>query len=291
MEKGRSPSLIYPIDCEYDNCPSDGQVEEHCIGMISHPMSQKPTLAMLLRSMNWTRPVVFAALISAGIGATLADNDKHNTKSPGTEERRLIIHSGTLFTKDGVPINLSGFDSEIESGKPAQAGANGAPKQIEDVIVRSGNAFIRAQDLSKLLKTHINQDKLNDLALETDGDEIKISGHLKKAIPLHFEIKGPVSLTQAGLIDLHEASMKVDKLPMKGLADILGMDASKVVGKDPKKGLQATKTDILMDPAELWGMSIHGKLTTVKVVNNGLMLVYGSAPTREKKIAHLNRGN
>jgi hypothetical protein len=234
---------------------------------------------------------VFTALLCAGIGATVADIDKHNAKSSGTEERRLIIRSGTLFTKDGVPINLSGFDSEIESGKPAQAGANGGPKQIEDVIVRSGTAFVRAQDLSKLLKTHINNDKLNDLALQTEGDQIKISGNLKKAIPVHFEIKGPVSLTQAGLIDLHESSMKVDKLPMKGLADMLGMDPGKVVGNDPQKGLQATKNDILMDPAELWGMSVRGKLTAVKVVNNGLLLVYGSAPTHEKKTARLHSGS
>ncbi len=246
---------------------------------------------MLLHSINWRRPIVFAALACVGIGATLADIDEHNAKSAGTEERRLIIHSGTLFTKDGVPINLSGFDSEIESAKPAQGGANGAPRQIEDVIVRSGSAFIRAQDLSKLLKSHIKNDKLKDLALETEGNEIIISGHLKKAIPVHFEIKGPVSLTQEGFIDLHESSMKIDKLPMKGLADMLGMNPGNVVGKQPGKGLQATKTDVLMDPAELWGMSVHGKLASVKVVNNGLMLVYGSAPTHEKKTARLSRGN
>ncbi len=232
--------------------------------------------------------MVIAALICAGIGATLADIDKHKANNSGTEERRLIIRSGTLFTKDGVPINLSSFDSEIESDKPAQA--NTAPKQIKDVIVLSGTAFIRAQDLSKLLKTHIKNDKLTDLAVQTSGEEIKISGRLKKAIPVHFEIKGPVSLTQAGLIDLHEESMKIDKLPMKGLADMLGMDPGNVVGKDSNKGLQATKNDILMDPAELWGMSVHGKLTAAKVVKNGLMLVYGSAPTHEVRTAHLNRG-
>lgn len=243
---------------------------------------------MLPRSMNWRRSLVFAALTCAGIGVTLADIAKHGSDHPSTEQRRLIIRSGILFTKDGVPINLSQFDSEIESDKPVQTSANTGPKQIRDVIVRSGSVFVRAQDLSKLLKTHIKNDKLSDLAVEAAGDEIKISGHLKKAIPVHFEITGPVSLTQTGLIDLHESSMKVDEFPMKGLAGILGMDPSNVVGKDPNKGLQATKNDILMDPAELWGMSVHGKLATVKVVNDGLMLIYGSAPTHEKMAAHLN---
>lgn len=70
---------------------------------------------------------MIAALTCAGICATLADIDKHNANSSSTEQRRLIIRSGTLFTKDGVPINLSRFDSEIESDKPAQVGANAGP--------------------------------------------------------------------------------------------------------------------------------------------------------------------
>jgi hypothetical protein len=58
---------------------------------------------------------------------------------------------------------------------------------------------------------------------------------------------------------------------------MLGMDLGHVVGKDSGNGLKADKEDILLDPAALWGMSVHGKLTQVKVVNNGLMLIYGSA--------------
>ena len=231
---------------------------------------------MLLSLVTW-RTAVFVALVCTGICVTVADISAHKPNPSTLEERRLVIRSGTLFTKDGIPISLSGFDSEIQSDKSVQAGIS-EPKQIKDVIVRSGTAFVRSQDLTKLLRTHINNDKLSNLAVETRDGEMKISGHLKRTVPVHFEIKGPVSLTQAGLIDLHESSMKVDKLPMKGLAEMLGMDPGHVVGNDSSRGLQAGKEDILMDPAALWGMSVHGKLTQVKVVNNGLMLIYGSAP-------------
>jgi hypothetical protein len=231
---------------------------------------------------SWRSVALFAALGCAGMVATVADVGMQKPAPAALEERRLIIRSGTLFTKDGVPINLSGFDSEIQTDKAPPGGAPVGPKQIRDVVVRSGRAFVHVQDLGKLIQTHIHNDKLTDVKVATSGTRLKLSGHLKKAIPVHFEITGPVSVTQTGLIDLHESSMKVDKIPMKGLSEMLGMDPGNVLGKDSPKELQANKEDILMDPSALWGMSVHGKLTEVKVVNDGLMLTYGAVPVPSK---------
>lgn len=227
---------------------------------------------------GWRTVALFAALGCAGMVATVADVCTQKPAPAALEERRLIIRSGTLFTKDGVPISLSGFDSEIQTDKTPPGGAPDGPKQIRDVVVRSGRAFVRVQDLGKLIQNHIHNDKLTDVKVETSGSQLKLSGHVKKAmIPVHFEITGPVSVTQAGLIDLHDSSMKVDKIPMKGLSEILGTDPAHVIGKDSPNELQANKEDILMDPSALWGMSVHGKLTGVRVMNDGLMLTYSSA--------------
>lgn len=231
----------------------------------------------------WRKIPLFAALGCAGMVATVADVGTQKSSPVAVEERRLIIRSGTLFTKDGVPINLSGFDSEIQTDKTPPGGAPAGPKQIKGVVVRSGAAFVLVRDLGRLIRTHIHNDKLTDVKVETSGSDLKLSGHLKKAIPVHFEITGPVSVTQAGLIDLHESSMKVDKIPMKRLSEMLGMDPGDVLSKNSTKELQATKDDILMDPSALWGMSVHGKLTEVKVANDGLMLIYGSAPAVPSK--------
>ena len=220
----------------------------------------------------------FSAFGCIVIATMLADAGVKMISSKGSEQRRLIIRSGTLFTKDGVPIQLSGFDSEIESD-PAPSGAN-ISRQIKAVIVRSGSAFLRAQDLSKLLQTRIRNNRLSDLAVETSGNEMKISGSIRKALRMHFEIRGPVSLTKNGWIDLHESSMKVDKLPMKGLSEMLGMDPGHLIGNDARKGIQAGKEDILFDPNTLWGMSVQGRLTEVKVIKDGLMLVYGGPRPR-----------
>jgi len=226
---------------------------------------------------GWRKVALFVALGCAGMVGIVADVGTQKPAPAGLEERRLVIRSGTLFTKDGVPISLSGFDSEIQTDKTPPGGAPTGPKQIRDVVVRSGRAFVRVQDLGKLIRTHIHNDKLTDVKVETSGSQLKLSGHLKKAIPVHFEITGPVSVTETGLIDLHESSMKVDKIPMKGLSEMLGMGPGNVLGKNSPKELQANKEDILMDPSALWGMSVHGKLNGVKVVNDGLLLTYGSA--------------
>ena len=215
-----------------------------------------------------------ALLLCLVVAATVADRSTPKPSPQHTESRRLLIRSGTLYTKDGVPINLSGFDSEIQSDKTESNNSSSKP-QIRDVIVRSGEAFVRAQDIATLLRSHMSGDKISDLSVESSGEELKISGNLKgKAIPAHFEIKGPVTLSPNGQIDLHERSKKLDKLPL----GLFGVDTSKVVGNS--HGISATKDDILMDPNTLWGMSVHGKLTAVKLVKDGLALVYGpSSPT------------
>jgi hypothetical protein len=226
---------------------------------------------------SWRRAVVLGGLTFLGVCAIPADVAKTVPSRTAVEDRRLIIRSGTMFTKDGVPISLAGFEADIESDTSPQEGNAIAPKHIKDVIVRSGTAFVRARDLGRLLQTRIKNDKVTDLVVATAGNEIKISGRLKKALPVHFEIEGPVGLTQDGLIDLHENSMKVDKLPMKGLSEMLGIDPGHVVGNDSGKGVQGNKDEILVDPQVLWGMTIQGRVTAVKVVNDGLQLVYGTS--------------
>src|SRR5690348_12931288 len=98
---------------------------------------------------------LFVAFACIAIVATLADVPAKKADTKSSEQRRLIIRQGTLFTKEGIPIQLSGFDSEIESGRSPQPGA-GAAKQIKAVIVRSGSALVRVPDLSKLLQTRVS---------------------------------------------------------------------------------------------------------------------------------------
>ena len=51
-----------------------------------------------------SKSVVIVALAYAAICLAASDVAVHKTVAPAIEERRLIIRSGTLFTKDGVPM-------------------------------------------------------------------------------------------------------------------------------------------------------------------------------------------
>jgi hypothetical protein len=211
------------------------------------------------------------------IPATSGDTGSPKAVAPNLEQRRLYIRAGTLFTKDGVPVSLSGFDAEIQSDVQQQSAGSESSKHIKGVLVCSGTAFVRASDLGKLLQSHVPKDKITDLTVATSNNQLRLSGKLKKAIPLDFEIKGPLSLTSDGMLALHESSMKVDKLPLKGLADALGLNAASVAADGSSKGIKAEKDQLIFDPNLLWGMSVRGKLTAVKVTNDGLLLSYGIA--------------
>lgn len=194
-------------------------------------------------------------------------------------QRRLIVRSGTLFTKDGIPINLSRFDAYIDSQKSQQQnGSSGS--DINGVTVHSGTAFIRGSDLGKMFAPHVPKDKITDLSIRTKNGELTIAGKMKSALPVHFELKGPVSLTPDGKLVLHEKSMDMDKLPMKGLADMLGMNPTSIAGNGSQKGIRGGKDELIVDPNLFWGMPVQGRLSAVKVTNSGLVLVYGAADKR-----------
>jgi hypothetical protein len=219
--------------------------------------------------------VVAIFVASCLIPATSGDTGSAKSIAANLEQRRLYIRAGTLFTKDGVPVSLSGFDAEIQSDVQQPSADSESSKHIKGVLVRSGTAFVRASDLGKLLQSHVPKDKISDLTVATSNNQLKLSGKLKKAIPLDFEIKGPLNLTSDGMLALHESSMKVDKLPLKGLADALGLNAASVAADGSSKGIKAEKDQLIFDPNLLWGMSVRGKLTAVKVTNDGLLLSYG----------------
>ena len=226
---------------------------------------------------SWTMCAALAFVASCLIPATSGNTGSSKPVAGNLEGRRLYIQTGTLFTKDGVPVDLSKFDAEIQSDAEQKAGAPSDNNHIKGVLVRSGTAFVRASDLGKLLQTHVPKDKISDLTVATSNNQLRLSGKLKKAIPLNFEIKGPLNLTSDGMLALHESSMKIDKLPLKGLADALGLNAASVAADGSSKGIKAEKDQLIFDPNLLWGMSVRGKLTAVKVTNDGLLLSYGIA--------------
>ena len=193
---------------------------------------------------------------------------------------RLIITSGTLYTRSGIPMHLSHAVARIARGLQPVAGDG---KSV--VFLDSGQVGLTNDSMGKLLNTKFKDGSVSDLSVKTHDNKIKISGKMKKVISLPVAIEGPLNVTPDGKLELRTTSMKTGKLPIKGLADALGMNVSHIVGSNAK-GVSAGGDTLIFDPDELWGLPVHGHLVRVLIQQNGLVLIFGSsAPAANQHLA------
>lgn len=187
---------------------------------------------------------------------------------------RLHINSGVLYTKSGIPIRLSRATARIANG---MKGSGGPKKQDNDIVfLDSGVVSLSDDSLTKLLQSKVEGKGIEDLHVTSDKGQIKISGKMKKVVSVPVTIEGPATATPDGKIELHTKTEKASVLPIKGLADALGMSVNKVVG-NKAKGVKAEGDNaIIFDPDELWGLPIHGFVTQVTVQKNGITLHFGA---------------
>ena len=195
---------------------------------------------------------------------------------PAKGPTRLYIKSGTLDTSKGVPLALHGVDALIAPG------GDGKKMGGKLVQLRAGVVGLTYDSIAKLLNGKMKNSKVKDLKVSSDKGEIKINGKVQKIIPLPFEVKGPVSVTADGKLDLHASTEKAAKIPISGVADALGLTMQKMVGKGKHKGIEAEKQDVIFDPDELWGLPIHGQLTSARVGKNELLLTFGHPASRRR---------
>jgi hypothetical protein len=204
---------------------------------------------------------------------------------------RLHIDSGTLYTKSGIPIKLTRADARIANGLKAAGGGNqkgGASNPDNDIVfLDTGIVSLSDDSLSKLLQSKVKDKGVEDLKVTTDKGQIKISGKMKKLIAVPMTIEGPATATPDGKIEMRTKEMKTAKLPIKGLADALGMNVSKVVGDS--KGVKSEGDTIIFDPDELWGLPIHGFVTQVVVQQNGIVLHFGAPQRKNTRLAAAKR--
>lgn len=191
---------------------------------------------------------------------------------------RLYIAGGTLYTSSGVPIVLHGVDALISPGAKPDGNMDG-----KVVLIDRGTIGLTYDALTKLLNQKLQGGKIDDLKVTSEKGQIKINGKVHKVIPVPFEVKGPVTVTSDGKLDLHASTEKAAKLPISGIADALGLNMQKVVGD--KKGVNSHGQDVVFDPDELWGLPIHSHVTAARVEAKELVLVVGKTDRKAKKLA------
>ena len=134
--------------------------------------------------------------------------------------------------------------------------------------------------LTHVLNEQVFADKdapLKQLAVATEGDQLKIKGKLAQKGDVSFEVVGEVQVTPEGKIRLHAKHEKAAHLPVKGILDLFGVKLADLINTKKVKGVSAEKDDIILDPEQILPPpEIRGKLTSIKVENGQITQVFGS---------------
>lgn len=133
--------------------------------------------------------------------------------------------------------------------------------------------------LSHVLNDHVFSGKdapLKDLAVTTDGNQLKIKGKLVQKGGVSFEVVGEMQVTPEGKIRLHARHVKAAHLPVKGVMDLFGVKLADLINTKKVKGVSAEKDDIILDPDQILPPpQIRGKLTSITAENSQITQVFG----------------
>jgi len=156
------------------------------------------------------------------------------------------------------------------------------------VEVKSAEISISSGALANVLNQYAFEAKdapINSIRVSTQGQKLKMQGRLRSG-DVPFESEGSLRVTPEGDIRVHSEKIKAVHVPVKGLMDLLGETISKLIDTRKVRGVRAEKDDLILDPAELFPPPhIHGKLSSIAIRGNEIVLEFGGPAAPSLKIA------
>ncbi|MCE0496495.1 MAG: hypothetical protein LV481_00925 [Methylacidiphilales bacterium] len=190
----------------------------------------------------------------------------------------IVVHIATLegrLAPDGgeMPVfdDKKSFHLEVDTAQ-IQVGTQALSNDLNDYVFAKPDA------------------PLKKLAITTQGDELVLKGLLASKGDIPFETEGTVSSTPEGQIRIHTLKVKALHLPVKGLMDMLGLDTAKLIDTKKLTGITVDKDDLILDPAQILPPpAMRGHLSSIKVENGGISLVFGTAVQKDQRVALTSR--
>jgi hypothetical protein len=119
---------------------------------------------------------------------------------------------------------------------------------------------------------------LKHITLSGNGNQIKLTGTLRKIIPLPIELIGTIAALPDSRIQVNVTKINVLKIPFKALLGGIHVSLSDLFHPKAIAGIEVSGNTIFLDPQKLLPPPhIRGQLTAVRVVNPDLEEVYGDA--------------
>ena len=190
----------------------------------------------------------------------------------------MSVAQGSYSPAGGATFDLKDFSAEMISRSKAKPLCFARKTKITH-----GEVFVSSESLTKLFTQKISKSdsKIKDVKVETRDDRsAKISGTMHKGIDMPFEIEGPISTDGTNLI-LQAKKIKAEKLPIKGLLDMMGKNLGEMLGSESMSGVEAKGDTLIFKPAQI--SSAEGHIEKLDVTSKGLQVTFG--PTKGKTVS------
>ncbi|MGI4757308.1 MAG: hypothetical protein ACRYGF_10740 [Janthinobacterium lividum] len=189
---------------------------------------------------------------------------------PCPTESSISVAHGWFEASPGVRYQLTDFRAKlIPQGKTA-------PRcYARTTVVSKAQIFVTSQSLTTVFaqKLQASDSKIKDFAVHNDTDGATLTGTIKKVIPLHFSIQGPVT-TDGNLIRLTAKSVKADGIPVKELLKLVGAELNTLLPLKNLKGIQVEEDSLSFSPEAV--ADLNGHIASVTTSTAGLTLRYDS---------------
>ena len=188
------------------------------------------------------------------------------------------IHAHNLLVRKGPDFRvyvrwLDGqFARTRKSGNPSFDDPDSFALDIHSGVLRANIG-----DIGHFLNINLTNSPLKNVTLLAEGDKLKLTGTVRKIVPLSVTLLAEVSATSDNRIRLRVTKLDVLKVPLKGLLGMFKISLADFV-KGGMDGVEVAGSDLLLDTQKLMpAPHIRGKLTAVRVVSPDIEEVFGDA--------------
>lgn len=237
------------------------------------------------------KTIGLALLSVATIGTGLA-SPQANERAVEVQMRNIEYH----FT-DTIAVHIRTLRGRLQPKE------NGIPvfdnKDSFNVEIDRAEMSMTAASLANVLNSYVfakPDAPLKNISIRIENGELDIKGKLHSRGDVPFETRGRVTATEDGRIRLHAEHIKALHLPVKGLMDLLGLEASSLIKTEKVQGVKVDGDDFLLDPESLLPPPhIRGKITAIRTEGGEIVQVFGGKAKPEMQVSADNymayRGN
>ena len=236
---------------------------------------------------------------NAGPGAaTKAEVEKPQTapvpnKPGGDSKPTRVRHRQASSSRGATRVQMKNVDFHIDDTivlhiknlRGALLRKNRATPPVFDdkrsfiLRIDSGVIGINTAGLTDLMNNYVfayPKAPLEKINITIEENQIKMTGTMHKVTDVSFEVKGDLSATPEGKLQLHPTSIKAAGLPVKGLMNLFGVELDDLIKATEAHGVKIDDNDIIMDPEVIIPPpEIRGKISSVQIEGDEVVQFFG----------------